>query len=352
MTAIAEITRLPIVTQVRVDDWPEGKQSQFQVQLVGNGLGQIIHVPVIVARGTRPGPCLGVTAAIHGDELNGIGLIHRLLYELRGRELSGTVIAVPVVNVPGYLREQRRYSDGRDLNRVMPGKEDGIPSEVYAFRFLERIACSFEYLVDLHTASAGRGNSFYVRANMHHETAAWMALAQFPDIVLNNEAKDSTLRGAMMDRGVPAITVELGNPQRLQRKMVRLGPEGVLNIMGHLGMIEHELKPSRRTRPVICTDMEWLHTRAGGLLRVYPDMGSRVKEGEVVARVDDIYGNKVEEYEAPYDGIVVGKSLNPVNPTGSRILSLGRVVPPRQLRKEFPLIFQGRTWKDLAPIEP
>lgn len=333
---VAHFSKIPIVTSVSVSEWPEGKKTELRVQLVGNGLGQIIHVPVVVVRGSRPGPTLGVTAAIHGDELNGIGLIHRLLEELNPKELTGTVVAVPVVNVPGYLREERRFVDDRDLNRIMPGKPDGIPSEVYAHRFLERVACCFDYLVDLHTASRGRANSFYVRANLQHEISAWMALAQYPDIILHNEAKDGTFRGAMMDRGIPSITIELGNPQRLQRRVVRMGTEGLLNIMGRFGMIEHEMQEARKRKPVICTNSSWMYTQSGGLLRVFPEIGGRVKRDQTVAAVHDIYGNLIEEYRAPRDGIVIGKSVNPVNLTGSRIVHIGKIAGSRQLKNDFP----------------
>ena len=335
--AVASTSKLPIVTEVRVEDWPVGTASQLQVQIVGNGLGQIIHIPVIVARGSKPGPTLGVTAAIHGDELNGIGLIHQLIGELETTRLSGTVVAVPVVNVPGYLRGERRFDD-RDLNRIMPGRADGNSPEVYAHRFLERIAGCFDYLVDLHTASEGRVNSFYVRANLEDEATAWMARSQYPDIILHNEAQDGTFRGEMADKGVPAITIELGNPARLQRRVVRMGTEGLLNIMGHIGMIDHEMHEQRKRPPVVCTESSWMHTQSGGVLRVFPDTGDKVKQGATVASVHDVYGNLIEEYAAPYSGVVIGKSVNPVNLTGSRILHLGKVPSSKELRLRFPLL--------------
>jgi predicted deacylase len=235
------------------------------------------------------------------------------------------------------LREQRAFTDGRDLNRIMPGKKNGVPSEVYAYRILERVTCSFDYLLDLHTASSGRANSFYVRADLHNETAAWMAYAQYPEIILHNEPTDGTLRGAMMGRGVPAITIELGNPQRLQRGVVRMGTDGLLNIMRRLDMLEHELQEATRKRkPVVCLSSQWMYTQSGGVLRVFPDLGQKVKEDDLVGRVDDIYGNTLEELHTEAAGIVIGKSLNPVNPTGSRILNLGAIATSKELRKAFP----------------
>ena len=337
-TDIAQTSKIPIVTSVHVEEWPRGKATQLQVQMVGNGLGQIVHLPVIVVRGRKDGPTLGVTAAIHGDELNGIGLIHRLLEGLDPTTLVGTVVAVPVVNVPGYLREERRFVDNHDLNRIMPGKPGGIPSDVYAHRFLTRVACCFDYLIDLHTASSGRINSFYVRADLQHEASAWMAYAQYPDIILHNEAKDGTFRGEMMGNDVPSITIELGNPHRFQRHVVRMGTEGLLNIMGRLGMIEHEMHEARKRKPVVCTTSAWMYTQSGGVLRVFPEIGDKLKRDSTVAEVHDIYGNLFEEYRAPYDGIVIGKSVNPVNFTGSRILHLGRVATAKQIRSDYPLV--------------
>lgn len=334
---IAKTSQLPIVTKVCVEDWPAGSATHMRVQMVGNGLGQIIHVPVIVVRGAKPGPTLGVTAAIHGDELNGIGLIHNLLAELDPKALSGAVVAVPVVNVPGYLSEERRFSDDRDLNRIMPGRPDGIPSEVYAHRFLTRVASCFDYLVDLHTASSGRVNSFYVRANLQHEASAWMAYAQYPDIILHNEAKDGTFRGEMMGNGVPAITIELGDPHQLQRLVMRMGSEGLFNIMGRIGLIKHEMHEARKRKPIVCLESRWMYTQSGGVLHVYPEIGDKIKEGSLVAAVHDIYGNLVDEYWAPSDGIIIGKSVNPVNLTGSRIIHLGKIATSKELKERLPL---------------
>ncbi len=318
-----------------VEDWPKGKASQLRVQLVGNGLGQISHVPVVVVRGTRKGPVVGITAALHGDELNGMHIIHRLLQELDPKKLRGSIVAVPVANVPGYLREQRRYLDDYDLNRVMPGKENGAPSDVYAHRFLDRVTSPFEYLIDLHTASAGRANSYYVRADLRNETVSWMANLQFAQIILHSEAGDGTLRNACQERGVPSITVEVGNPQRFQRKLVLRGTEGIFNVLSKLDMVDHEIVVPKKL-PVVCRSSAWMYTQSGGVLTVIPDLAARLKEGDKVAHVVDVYGNLVEEYVSPRDGIVIGKSINPVNPTGSRIVHIGNVASRREVQKLFP----------------
>ncbi|NJK32169.1 MAG: succinylglutamate desuccinylase/aspartoacylase family protein [Deltaproteobacteria bacterium] len=313
---------IEIVESFDPAELPEGRITRLRLSMVGNGLGGLITVPVIVARGVAPGPVMGLTAAIHGNELNGMKVIQKLLADLDPSKLAGTVIAVPVVNVPGYLMNTRQFNDGADLNRVMPGKLGGTMSQVYAHRFMNRVVEHLDYLIDLHTASFGRINTLYVRADMTHPETSWMARAQQPQILLHNTGTDGTLRGAAMDRGVHAITVEVGNPNRFQETLISQGVLGVSNVLTRLGMIN---APEYRSahHPALCIRSYWLYTELGGVLEVFPDLGQRVRAGEVIARVSDIFGDTQAEYVAPEDGIVIGKSTHPVNQTGSRILHLG-----------------------------
>jgi predicted deacylase len=127
---------------------------------------------------------------VHGNELNGIPCIHRVIAEIDVHKLSGTIVAVPCVNVPGYLRFTREFSDGKDLNRLFPGQEFGTASQVYAYNLLTKVVNHFNYLIDLHTASFGRVNSYYVRADMNDPISAIMAKLQQPQIILHNSGQD------------------------------------------------------------------------------------------------------------------------------------------------------------------
>lgn len=318
---------VPLVERLVVEDYPLGQVSQVVVQMVGDALGRPLVVPVAVVRGVEPGPVVGLTAAIHGNELNGIDVIHDVLEKLNPQELRGAVVAVPVVNVPGYLRNQRYFNDNVDLNRIMPGKPNGTNSQVYAHRFMERIVTQFHYLLDLHTASTGRINSLYVRADLTHRDAAWMAKCQHPEIILHNRGQDGTLRGAATERGIPTITVEIGNPMRIQETMTRHGAIGVRNVLSYLEMIESkETLPAHE--PVVCGRSYWLFTETGGILKVFPGLRHRLTAGEKVAEVVNIFGMVEDTYVAPEDGIVIGRAVNPVNQTGSRILHLGIEAKP------------------------
>ncbi|RUS14812.1 hypothetical protein BC938DRAFT_477205, partial [Jimgerdemannia flammicorona] len=243
---------IPTVSNLDLDALPMGKISRLWVVLAKDGLSAPIKVPVIVAKGVRDGPVVGMTAALHGNELNGIPLIHRLFsQELQLSALHGTVVAVPVTNVPGYLSGVRTFNDGVDLNRLMPGKKNGSISQVYAYNLMERIVSKFNYLLDLHTASKGRVNSLYVRSNMVNEVTREMSRLQNPQIIVHNTSPDGSLRGAAMELGIPAITVEIGDPARFQKRFVKNALLGVTNILGHLKMVpdEHDLP---EFDPVVC----------------------------------------------------------------------------------------------------
>lgn len=321
---------VPLVERLDLAEYESGKRHNVVVQMVGDGIGRPIVCPVVVVRGQQPGPVVGITAAVHGNELNGIDAIHALLKELDPQTLVGTVVAVPVVNVPGYLSNERTFNDRQDLNRLMPGKRQGTNAQVYAYRFMERIVSQFQYLIDLHTASTGRINSLYVRADLTHPETAWMARRQHPEIILHNRGVDGTLRGAAMSRGIPAITVEIGNPQMFQPSLINHGVDGLRSVLAKLEMID-AFDWGEAHEPVICARSSWMYTETGGVLKVFPKLRERLTKGQKVAEVTNIFGVLEDTYYAPDDGIVIGKAVNPVNQTGSRILHLGIIARDDEL---------------------
>lgn len=312
------------VTHLNLQDLPTGKVHRFRLELMEDPLSTPICIPVMVARGTRPGPVFGVTAAVHGNEVNGIPIIQRLFADLDLEGLSGTVVGVPVVSVYAFRAATRTFFEGFDLNRIMPGKPDGNVGQVYAHRILDRLVRHFNFLVDVHTASFGRVNSLYVRADLRHAISRRMAILQAPEIIVHNEAKDGTLRDAAMDLGIPAITVEVGDPLRFQRTMIKDSLHGLRAILHELGLLAHAPAESEDDEPtVVCSSSSWIYADAGGLLEVLPGTAAAVERGELVARLRNPFGDILATYEAPHAGVVVGKSTNPVCRTGSRILHLG-----------------------------
>jgi predicted deacylase len=316
------------VHAISLEELQEGAIHCLWLHIINNKIGEPVRVPIMIARGREDGPVLGLTAALHGNELNGIRVIQRLFDDLNPEELRGTVIGVLIANVSGVLREQRSFIDGVDLNHIFPGRSDGNVSQLFVHRFLERIIRHFDFLIDLHTASFGRVNSYYIRADMSDPEAGRMARLQRPQIILDHVPSGSTLRGAAADRGISGVTLELQDPHLFQKDVVTSAILGVRNVLIDFGMIPGEISVPDE-EPILCDRSYWLYTDEGGFLSVLPEVTRRIRKGDTIARVRTVFGEVTREFFAPEDGIVIGKSVNPLNQSGSRILHLG--INPRQV---------------------
>lgn len=312
------------VDRLKIESLPKGEFTKLFIELVENGIGRSIEVPVVVARGKKEGPIFGITAALHGNELNGIPVIHQLLQKVNLKTLRGTIVCVIAANMPGLLAEKREFTDGQDLNHIMPGKPNGKLSQVYAFNLVDRITSHFDFLIDLHTASQGRVNSLYVRADLSEPMTAQMAYLLQPQIIVDNPASDYTLRGVAAEQGLPAITVEICDPQTFQRDPIKRTLQGIRRILRHVGMIStKQQNPVTHKPPVLCKKSYWILAVRGGMMRVNHKITDRVAQGDSIATQVNIFGEQVEEYIAPEDGIVIGHCVNPIGQTGARIMHLG-----------------------------
>ncbi len=313
---------IPLIEELDIKKTPKGEIAHYWLKIATDGMGVPIHVPVIVARGLHEGKVLGLTAAVHGNELNGIPVIQRLFKEINVKELRGSIVGVPVINVPSLLRKKRRFIDGTDLNHIMPGKPNGNVSQVYAWRIVNRIIKEFDYLIDLHTASNGRVNSYYIRADMNDDIVRKMATLQNAQIIVHNPPSDGTLRGTADEMGIPAITLEVGNPNTFQKGLIRDGLTGIHNFLGFMGMLDCDVEEVDE-ETVLCKSSYWIYTDTGGIMTIPLQVTDLVKKGDVIATMRNIFGDLVKEYYAPEDGVVIGKSVSPINQTGGRILHLG-----------------------------
>ena len=318
--------RPPIVESIDLDELEPGKPHRMRLAMTQNATGNETLVPVVVARAEGDlHPIVGITAAIHGNELNGMRVVQELASALNDNPSllkRGTLIAVPLLNVPGYLNETRAFSDGVDLNRIMPGKANGNESELYAHRIMELIIKRCDYLFDLHTASFGRVNTHYVRCDLSSPVVMELAARLDPQIILHSPNSDGTLRGAAAQRGIHALTVEIGDPQRIQKGLVRDAYSGLTAALAHLGML-NPVRPESEEEVICCQRSYWMYTKRGGLLNVLPALGDRLKKGDEVARLFNVWGDLVVRFYAPEDSVVIGKSTNPTAGAGSRIVHLG-----------------------------
>jgi predicted deacylase len=276
---------------------------------------------------------------VHGDELNGIKIIHHVLEQLDPADLHGAVVCAPVVNVPAFHVGQRRFpEDDRDLNHVFPGKREGTPSEQYARAFATTFLPALDYLVDIHTASEGRVNTFYVRADLHQEEARRLALSINPEIVLHSRSGDGTLRNAARIREVPAITLEAGNPSVFQGRMALQGELGIMNILADLHIVRGDPPQPIDREPVICASSRWLRTTCGGLIHPSFGLGDRIEKRQPLAEVVDPFGHTTQSYHAPSAGVVIGMAKSPLAVPGTRYCHLGAVgePPPKKRTRRLP----------------
>lgn len=311
----------PIADVIDVARFPRGERTNFWLSLYQDPTSTEVRVPFIVARGRKSGPVLGISAVVHGNELNGMKIIHHLLNDLDLRHLKGSLVCAPIVNVPSYNQGIREFPDGLDLNHVFPGNRCGKPAEQYARSFERRFLPCLDYLVDIHTASEGRINTMYVRADLTSPEAKSMSFDFNPQIILHAKSGDGTLRSAARRRRIPAITVEAGNPSVIQGRMVYEGETGVINVMKGLGMLAGP-KDILRT-PVVCRSSRWVRTISGGLLETKFRLSQMVQRKQLLAITRDPFGDEVNRYYSPDSGIVIGMAVNPSASSGTRFCHLG-----------------------------
>lgn len=319
---------IPIVNNIEIKNIPEKSIKKYWLKVGSDAFNNPILIPIMIAKGKENGKVLGLTAAIHGNELNGIPVIQNLFKKIDISTLRGTIIAVPGLNTVSIFNNRRRFSDYVDLNRIFPGKKEGNTSQQMVYNIYNKVIKLFTHHIDMHTASFGRINSMYARADLTNKTLKMMADLQNPDIILASKGKPSfgssasqTLRASAIQKGIYSITVEYGNPQVYQPKITKRGVNGIENLMSWLGMINKTINNSKSS--IICSKSSWIYTNEGGLLEVTVSLTEKVKKGQLIGVIKSPFGDIVKKYFAPNDGIVIGKSTNPVSISGGRIIHLG-----------------------------
>jgi len=270
--------------------------------------GRPIETPVVVTRGARAGPTLCLTAAVHGDELNGVEIVRRTLRDVDPEALSGTLIGVPIVNLPGFSRGSRYLPDRRDLNRFFPGNPYGSSASRIAHGLLQSVIRHCDWLVDFHTASFKRTNLPQLRANLRVPEVRAFVERFGATSVLHKEGAKGTLRGAATQAGVPTVVFELGEPGTLQLDSVEFGVKAINTLLHKLEMVVR-FNLWSDPQPVFYQS-RWLRALTGGILTSKARVGRLVKKGEVLGVVTNPVTNETAEILSPYNGRLLGRALN------------------------------------------
>ena len=298
-----------------------GERTNIDLPVVDLYTATSLHMPVQVICGKKPGPVLFVSAAVHGDELNGVEIIRRVLRLKALRSLRGTLIAVPIVNVHGFLDQSRYLPDRRDLNRSFPGSASGSIAARLANLFITEIVDKANVGIDLHTGAINRSNLPQIRANLEHEPTVEIAHAFGAPVIIGSSILDGSLRACAAGRGMPMVVYESGEALRFDETGIRAGVRGVLNVIRHLDMLPKA--PRRTVKPVVARSTRWIRASASGIVSNKVGLGKSVQEGDRLATISDPLGDAQEQVLAPVEGIVIGRSNLPLAHEGDALFHLG-----------------------------
>jgi len=303
-----------------------GSRQTVNIELPNLSTYTPIAMPVHVVHGRQDGPVLFVSAAVHGDEINGVEIIRRLLRGAALNSLRGTLIAVPSVNVYGFVTHSRYLPDRRDLNRSFPGSEHGSLTARLAYTFTEEILSRANYGIDLHTGGLHRFNHPHIRANLGDAETEKLAQAFGTPVIINANLRDGSLRQMAAEKGIPILLYEAGEALRFDQLAIRAGVRGIRNVMRAIGMLKQSTRRAK-SAPVNAVEAKgstWVRAPQSGLFRAITAIGARVKKGERLGAVADAFGEHETFVTAPATGIVIGRAHLPVVNEGDALYHIAR----------------------------
>jgi uncharacterized protein len=304
---------------------PAGEKRKFSFQEVPTFEGSFLNTAIFAARGARSGPTLCLTALVHGDERNGFEVARKAFSDTDARQLSGTLIALPAINVNGFRTGSRYMPDRRDLNRAFPGNVRGSNTSLIAGIVFDTIRQHCDALIDLHTGSFERANLPQVRVDLANPRALELAKRFGAAVVMGGAGPDGSLRREAMDAGIPAIIYEAGLPLRFEPEEIARGVQGVRNVMIHLGMVTG--KPSEPTPSSrVYSSSRWLRAPVGqgGVFYADKQLGAIISAGDVVAHIDDPFTDERHVVKAASAGTIVGMAVPQVVFSGYALIHVAR----------------------------
>lgn len=306
----------------------QGETRSLQIPVANLYTNTPVTLPVRIVRGRAAGPTLFVSAALHGDEIIGVEIIRRLLMLPALKRLSGTLLAVPVVNTLAFLHQSRYLPDRRDLNRSFPGSETGSLAARLAQIFLREIVGRSDYGIDLHTGAIHRPNLPHIRADLANPENLRLAQAFGVPLLLNSTPTAGTLRQYTTEKGIPVLLYESSEALRFDELAIRIGVRGVLNVMAVLGMLPPPARTTRLAAPVVAKSSTWVRAPASGILRAQIALGEEVGKGQLLGVVGDPLGEMETPVTANAHGVLVGRSSLPLVHEGDAVFHIARFDAP------------------------
>lgn len=300
---------------------------------VGKGEDRLIHLsiarlptytnidlPVRVIRGSRKGPVLLVTGGLHGDEINGIEIVRRMLHKNMLQPEAGTVIAIPLMNVYGFIQNVRGVPDGKDINRSFPGVKGGSLAMLVAWTMMNEIIPKIDYGIDFHTGGASRTNFPQVRCVLDIEKNVELANAFAPPVILHSGLIEKSFRKAAYKKGKHILVYETGESLRLDEKGIEIGINGTMRVMKHLGMRSDAPAPPHITETY--EKSSWVRARYAGIFKPKVESGDKVEVRQMLGSITDPFGNESFRIVSKHEGRVIGLNNNPVVHKGDAIFHI------------------------------
>jgi predicted deacylase len=304
-----------------------GETREIMLPFAESYLGHIEAIPTYVQRAKEPGPRVFIAGALHGDELNGLGIVRELLYGKPPPLLRGTLILMPVLNIDGLERHTRYMQDRRDPNRCFPGTPYGSRASRFAHAVFTEVVRQCDYGIDFHSAAIRRTNYPNVRAWLRDPGTKRLAQAFGCELIVNSRGPAGSLRRSAVGEGVPTIILEAGEVWKIEPGVVDIGVRGTLNVLKSLGMLEGE--PERPACQVTVTRTTWVRSEIGGVLGFNATPGKLVRQNEWLATVHSLFGIEQTSLISPVDGIVLGMGTMPFVKPGGPVYHIG-VLSKRQ----------------------
>lgn len=299
---------------------PEGKRTVIDLKIVKLHNRTPINVPVIIEHSTNPGPVVLLLAGIHGDETNGVGIIREIINQKINKPKNGTIICIPVFNIFGYLMQTREFPDGRDLNRMFPGTQNGSLASQFAYQFSEKIAPFVDYVIDFHTGGGLRDNIAQIRCNKNDEKGLELAKIFNPPMILHSSNIVKSLRETLYKFGKTVLLFEGGKTNELNPTIINEGVNGTKNVLIHLGLIDGEI--AVREKPIIVKKSKWIRASDSGMFKIMIQNGTFVKKRELLGIIQDPFGEFQKKITASFNGYIFCINKTPIVNKGDALFHI------------------------------
>ena len=305
------------------------------------------YMPIKVVHGKQAGPCILIFSSVKGDELNGLEIIDQLLLSNEIKNLKGTLIVVPVLNVLSLANYAKSSNYETNLERCFPGQEDGTYGERIAHVFTKEILTKADYCLELRTGSLNHDILPQVYCNLADAQSKALAQAFAAPVITNVHTENNTLRQTTENLNIPLLVYQGGEAMRFDESAISLGLAGIKNMMGSLDMIKPEpaLEESQPFKPIFSQDQDWIYSHRSGILKSQVKLGQLIHKNEILGVINDPFSaDTVEHVKSPQDGVVVGVNRQPLIHEGQTIFKIATFID--NIRAETALGAWSESWKD------